>query len=177
MSRKILTLATGVILLVVLLVAMTGATYAANTGPTEDTGSSPSLNFPALQRHCAVLNVYLNGTPHPGISCAHRQLPVKQIGVKHDTTSGSCNGRESMYIAYNHGSNTICFYGTGYLGGFGTLIYVTEVDVFVSVGWFNEYNQTGGHFCTLALDAKLLITESVTITQVDPGASNTGICG
>ena len=174
MYRKILALSAGMTILVALL-AFTGAANAARTNSSVS-ASLPTLNFPVLQKHCAVLNVYLNGTAHPAVTCAHQQLPAKHAGVHPDTSIGPCDGTQTMEIIYNGGNNVICFHGTGYLAGFGFLNVVTQVDVFLSAGWFRWYNSSGGHFCTLDNSA-VFPSESVTITQVDPGDSNIGLCG
>ena len=175
MSRKILALS-AVVTLLVALFALTGATLASRTSSSVR-ASSPTLNFPAMQKNCAVLDVYLNGTAHPGVSCFHRQMPVKQAGVKPDTSIGPCDGTETMMIVYNSGNSSICFHGTGYLANFGTLTNVTSVSVSLSAGWYRWYNSSGGNYCTLDNSLSGPHGESVSITQVNPGNTNIGLCG
>jgi hypothetical protein len=179
MSRYILALS-AVVTLLVALFGLTGATFAARTSSSVRTSSAstPTLNFPAMQKHCAVLNVYLNGTAHPGVSCAHVKMPAKQAGVHPYTSTGPCDGNQTMEIDYNQGGTSICFHGTGYLAGFGQLFGVTDVIVDVSAGWYRWYDSSGvGHYCTLAYSALSPGIADTSITQVDPGNSNFGLCG
>ncbi len=152
MSRKILALS-AVVTLLVALFALTGATLASRTSSSVR-ASSPSA--PTL---------------------FHRQMPVKQAGVKPDTSIGPCDGTETMMIVYNSGNSSICFHGTGYLANFGTLTNVTSVSVSLSAGWYRWYNSSGGNYCTLDNSLSGPHGESVSITQVNPGNTNIGLCG
>lgn len=181
MYRKILAFSAVVTLLVALL-ASTGAANAARTGPSMR-ASSPTLDLSAMQKHCAVLDVYLNSATPPRVSCLHRQMPAKKASVKPNSSIGACDGNETMAISYTDpvfGPQTACVHGTGYQG-LRSIDNVTEVDVFVSTAWFRWYDSSGGHYCTLSSSdsnpSVSLLTPNVTVTQVNPGNTNFGPCG
>ena len=166
------------------VVASSGSVSATGIS-SSGSSSSPGVDLTPWRKTCAVLQVQLNGTAHPFITCAHKQLLAKRLQRKqgpvqpYTQVDPNCGVSTEMAVTYDSGNSITCFSGTGYLGinpNFMNVVEVETFDITVSVGWFRWYDSTGGYNCTLLGPITLSFFETLKITQVDPGASNPGTC-
>lgn len=171
--------------LAMLFAFVTSSSSVSATGVSSSgNSSSPGVDLASWQKTCAVLQVQLNGTAQPSITCAHQQLLTtrlqgKQATVPNTQVDPNCGVSTAMSVSYNNGNSTTCFSGTGYLGLNPNLMNVNDVNTFdpaFGVGWFRWYDSTGGYNCTLHGPTTLSFFQVVKITQVDLGASNPGTC-
>lgn len=136
-------------------------------GTAAASSSTPSFtNIETVQGNCAIIDVHLNGTQHPRVTCLHKHLPKGNLP---GTYQGNCDGA-TMEAVFGNGDGA-CFDGTGYLGYY--MPQTTFIEILTSEGWFLWYHNSPGYFCTLHYNSNQYESyNGVDITQIDPGASH-----
>ncbi len=132
---------------------------------------SSSVDFAALQKKCAVIEVHLNGSQYT-IACSQ----IRSSSTHPNTGQGSCLLSDLTVKNYNY-TGKLCFIGKGYLG---VQIYsVDEVDNPIGIvsDWIHYYNPSA-NTCTIQGNqyAYFGTGAPVYLTQIDLNASSGPNC-
>lgn len=139
--------------------------------PSSTSSSSTPVDFAALQKTCAVVDVHLQGKQHT-ITCLQKRIK----GVHPNLYASNCYLFAPNIIVYNSGQ--LCFSGGGYPGVAiyqVTAVWNASQDAQVAGNMWLRYYHPSGVTCTIAPFASKGFS-SVTITQLDYGQSNGGTC-
>lgn len=138
--------------------------------------ATSSIDFAALQKTCAVVEIHLNGTQHT-ITCTKARGSSAKTGVMPYLGRTACWLSDAVEVKNYNYSGDLCFSGLGYLG---VQIYqVDEVDNHHPFyqSWIRDYDPSGV-FCTIEPDSYALFSTNnpAFVTQLDLGNSDGGDC-
>lgn len=155
--------------LVTFLVLSSGNAHAASS-------SSSSVDFAALQKKCAVIEVHLSGAQHT-ITCTKPRGSSVKTGSKPYLSRTACWFSDTLEVKNYNYSGDLCFSGLGYLG---VQIYqVDEVDNHHPFyqSWIRDYDPSGVS-CTIEPGSYALFSTNTPayVTQLDLGNANGSDC-
>ncbi len=117
---------------------------------------------------CAVTGVQLHGNQAPTLTCLQAQNMSK---ARPNIGQAYCPGYFNFQLYYNHGNNTICFSGVGYMG-FSGFNYVTWIDGYCASGWIKAYQPAGHGFTVYWNSSTAGPVNYQSVTQIDIQITN-----
>jgi len=137
--------------------------------------TNPTIDFQALQKTCAVIEIRLNGAQHT-ITCTKPRTSIRK-GVKPLLSQSPCLLSDELEVKNYNYSGDLCFSGLGYLG---VKIYqVDEVDnhsPFYQT-WIRDYDPSGS-YCTIEPGSFALFSTNnpAFVTQLDENGAQGSDC-
>jgi len=133
-----------------------------------------TVDFAAIQKNCAIVNVHLDGAKHT-IDCAKVRVSGS---TRPEIVRFPClSGRDMEVTNYNE-TGQLCFFGYGYIG-----VKIYQVNHVYNFSAFQEawtrYYNSAGHFCTIGRYSSANFGggyTNVLVTQLDLGGSNGPYC-